>query len=154
VFVDPAIVSTYTPRDSARDLWRQYHRYGKGKAEMLWTNGRLPSWRPLAPAALVAGLAGATVFGATTGRWKPLIGASTAWVGLLAWVGRRSDEHAHMVMTAAGIMHVSYGAGVLRGLVTRPSIEGSRFQRMDSKETVQGGKSISPVSRRNGRHSP
>ncbi|HSK06672.1 MAG TPA: glycosyltransferase family 2 protein, partial [Acidimicrobiia bacterium] len=49
VFVDPSISSEYTPRDHPRALWRQYFRYGMGKAEMLWRNGAFPSWRPLAP---------------------------------------------------------------------------------------------------------
>ena len=57
VLVDPAIVSTYRPRETISDLWRQFYRYGLGKADMLYVNGEFPSWRPFAPLALILGLA-------------------------------------------------------------------------------------------------
>ena len=69
--VDPSIVSEYTPRENAGALWRQYFRYGMGKAEMLWRNGTLPSWRPLAPLALVLGFLLLTVVGLVTRFGRP-----------------------------------------------------------------------------------
>ena len=47
IVLDPAIRSTYRPRSSFRGLWRQFRRYGQGKAEMLYLNRRFPS-RPWA----------------------------------------------------------------------------------------------------------
>jgi succinoglycan biosynthesis protein ExoA len=120
VFVDPAIVTEYTPRDRPGSLWRQYFRYGLGKAEMLWVNGRFPSPRPLAPAALVVGLILAVVLGFATDRWWPLVAGGGAWLALLAWVGVRSGEAAPTVMLAAGIMHLAYGLGTVWGLVRGP----------------------------------
>jgi succinoglycan biosynthesis protein ExoA len=120
VFVDPAIVTRYTPRDRPGALWRQYFRYGLGKAEMLWANGRFPSARPLAPAALVLGLVSGAALGLATGHWWPLGAVVAAWSALLAWVGARSGEPFLLVMAAAGIMHLAYGLGTVWGLVRGP----------------------------------
>ncbi len=93
VYVDPSIVSEYTPRDHPGSLWRQYFRYGSGKAEMLWRNGSFPSWRPLAPLALVVGLTVLTVIGLVTQVWVPLLALAGLWLVLLIWValiGRRA----------------------------------------------------------------
>ena len=117
VFVDPSIVSEYAPRDDPGALWRQYLRYGMGKAEMLWRNGTLPSWRPLAPLGLVVGLLLLTVVGLVTQVWFPLSVLTGLWLLLLIWVALRSDESAPGVFAAAAIMHLGYGVGVLWGLV-------------------------------------
>jgi succinoglycan biosynthesis protein ExoA len=116
VYVDSSIVSEYTPRDRPADLWRQYFSYGMGKAEMLWRNGTLPSWRPLAPLGLVVGLLLLTVVGLVTQVWLPLLVLIGLWLLLLIWVALRSDEPAPGVFSAAAIMHVGYGVGVLWGL--------------------------------------
>ena len=120
VFVDPGIVSRYAPRDRPGPLWRQYFRYGLGKAEMLWANGRFPSHRPLAPALLVGGLGALGAYGAVRRRWLPPVAGMAAWAGLLGWVGVRSPEPAPRVMAAAGTMHVPYGLGTAWGLVRGP----------------------------------
>jgi succinoglycan biosynthesis protein ExoA len=117
VFVDPSIVSEYAPRDDPRALWRQYLRYGMGKAEMLWRNGTLPSWRPLAPLGLVVGLLLLTLVGLVTQVWFPLLVLTGLWLPLLIWVALRSHGPAPGVFSAAAIMHVGYGVGVLWGLV-------------------------------------
>jgi succinoglycan biosynthesis protein ExoA len=117
VYVDPAIISIYTPRDDARSLLRQYFRYGRGKSEMLWRNGRFPSLRPLAPLALVLGLLALGVFGWVSGVWWPLIVAALAWLLLLIWVAVRADEPASGVVLAAAIMHLGYGMGEFWGLL-------------------------------------
>jgi len=120
VFVDPTIVSTYRPRDAPGALWRQYFRYGLGKSEMLWFNGRLPSPRPLAPMSLVVGLLATLALGILSGLWWPLALALAGWVLLLTWVAVRSDESSWGVMSAAAIMHLSYGLGTVWGLIRGP----------------------------------
>lgn len=120
VVVDPVIHSEYTPRDNPRALWSQYFGYGLGKAEMLWVNGRLPSLRPLAPALLVAAIALTALLGLFTGVGWPLLVVLVAWLGLLAYVAIRSGESVPRVMTAATIMHVAYGVGLLYGVVRGP----------------------------------
>ena len=56
VLVVPEIRSSYRPRQTPGGLWRQFYRYGLGKADMLYINGEFPSWRPLAPLGLLIGL--------------------------------------------------------------------------------------------------
>src|SRR5206468_6546339 len=70
VVLDPGIRSAYFPRDTVRGLARQYANYGMAKASTLGKHRSLPSWRPLAPAALVAG---AVVAGVGTRGWRRLL---------------------------------------------------------------------------------
>lgn len=120
VHVDPAIVSAYRPRDTPGALWRQYLRYGLGKAEMLWLNRSLPSPRPLAPTILIFGLGATLVFGAVAAVWQPFIVLSGGWLLLLIWVGARSEVSPLGVVAAAGIMHLAYGVGMVWGLLRGP----------------------------------
>lgn len=120
VHVDPSIFSVYTPRDHPGALWRQYFRYGLGKAEMLWVNRTLPSWRPLAPLALVLGLIVLALVGLVAQLWGPLLLVATLWLLLLIWVAVKSDEPAPGVFLAAAIMHLSYGLGTVWGLIRGP----------------------------------
>lgn len=74
--LDPAIKSWYFPRQNPRALWRQYFNYGMCKASTLKKHRTLPYWRPLAPAALVVGLAGSLALSLTTRRLR--------WFGVTA----------------------------------------------------------------------
>ena len=120
VFVDPAIETVYSPRVSMASLWRQYWRYGRGKTEMLWLNGRLPSSRPLAPILLVLALALSLTVGFLAVSWWPLIAVIAVWLMTLLIVGGRSGESVALVVVAAGIMHVAYGLGAVVGFVRGP----------------------------------
>jgi glycosyltransferase involved in cell wall biosynthesis len=119
VFVDPAIRSWYRPRGSWREMAVQYWRYGRGKAELLRLNKRLPSLRPLAPSLLVAGLTFGTIIGVLW-TWIPLIALSIAWFCVLVAVAARAPSHRIVTSIAAGTMHVSYGIGAWVGLVSAP----------------------------------
>lgn len=119
VLLDPAIRSTYRPRETARGLWRQHHRYGVAKAEMLWLNGELPSARPLAPLALVVGLSiGLVLAGAGRRGWLTLL--LSAWGAALAVVALPSHDPPRTA-AAMGIMHLAYGAGLASGLLRGPA---------------------------------
>jgi glycosyltransferase involved in cell wall biosynthesis len=121
ILLDPAIKSTYLPRQSPGSLFRQFHKYGAGKADMLYLNGRWPSWRPLAPLLLVTTLIATFLLTAVTGiRW-PFWSLLALWlVALLmaARIARRPTERMR-VFFAAGVMHLAYGVGLLQGLVWR-----------------------------------
>ncbi|MCI0425445.1 MAG: glycosyltransferase family 2 protein [Actinobacteria bacterium] len=119
VYVDPEIVTLYTPRRTVRALWRQYWRYGQGKSEMLWANGRLPSWRPLVPMALVLALAAGFVVG-STGSWLPLVVVIALWLALLVVVALSGRPPTPLVIVAGGVMHLAYGLGAIWGLVRGP----------------------------------
>lgn len=128
VAFDPAIRSTYTPRETLRAFARQNWRYGIGKAEMLWLNGRLPSWRPLAPLALVCGLTAATLLaasGRSGARRAPLATLLAAWGGVVTAAAVRTGpaEPGVRPRTAAAVaaMHLAYGAGLTYGLLRGPA---------------------------------
>ena len=119
VHVDPAIESTYSPRNTPGRLWRQYWRYGQGKAEMLWLNGEFPSWRPFAPILLVSGLMVTLGVGLVGGRWLPLLVILASWLLVLA-VAAISRSGGFLTVVAAGVMHLAYGLGGLWGLLRGP----------------------------------
>lgn len=116
VVLDPSIRSVYRPRETWPALARQFFRYGRGKADMLFVNGVWPSWRPLAPLALVLGLAFGVLVG-VAGVWWPLLGLAALWLAalLVASNGRPLD------LVAAATMHLSYGWGLLSGLFRSPA---------------------------------
>jgi succinoglycan biosynthesis protein ExoA len=116
VLVDPGIRSTYQPRETVGGLWRQFYRYGLGKADMLYINGELPSWRPLAPLALVIGLVAGFVL-LLFGHPGLLTLGVSAWLIALG-IASRLDP---LVFVATGVMHVSYGLGLTRGLLRLPA---------------------------------
>lgn len=129
VVLDGDIVSHYFPRESPRALRRQYFNYGVAKASTLWKHRRLPTLRPLAPAALVA----ATALPLVTGRRRMALvppavhGAVCLWVAMQ--LGRDPGVAPHRAMAAIEICHWSYGVGFWsgvgrallgRGFVSRP----------------------------------
>ncbi len=123
VLLDPAIRSSYRPRDRWPALARQYYRYGWGKADMLYANRVLPSLRPLAPLALLLGLA---VAGATAAmsrlRW-PLYVILGAWGLVLAWVAVGAGGgigHRFRTLLATATMQLSYGGGLALGVLRGP----------------------------------
>lgn len=117
VLVDPAIHSTYQPRETIGGLWRQFYGYGLGKVDMLYVNGEFPSWRPLAPLALVIGLAAGLVLLVLGNPWLLVLGL-VAWLSSLGIAGHLDP----LVALATAVMHLSYGLGLIRGLFRRPSV--------------------------------
>jgi cellulose synthase/poly-beta-1,6-N-acetylglucosamine synthase-like glycosyltransferase len=120
VVVDPEIHSTYTPRQTPGALASQYFRYGQGKTEMLWANGRFPSWRPWGPLLLVLGIIIGIIIWLTTGFAWPLLVLLGAWLIVIGFVAVRAKASWWRVFVAAGIMHLTYGCGLLWGLVRGP----------------------------------
>jgi glycosyltransferase involved in cell wall biosynthesis len=116
ILVDPSIRSVYRPRETPRSLWRQFYRYGIGKMDMLFVNGRFPSMRPWGPLLLVLALI-VGVAAAAFGTVFPLLAVIGGWVAILLIAGRGRL----LVAAAAAIMQLSYGLGMLRGLLRSPS---------------------------------
>jgi succinoglycan biosynthesis protein ExoA len=118
VICDPAVRSDYTPRGTPRALWRQYDRYGLAKASSLETHRAFPSWRPVAPAVLVA----VAIIGLLTGRtWRrrsavPAIHALGCGV-IGVWVSRRESSDPLRATLVQEICHWSYGLGLWRGIL-------------------------------------
>lgn len=126
VLLDPTILSWYFPRESARALCRQYFNYGLGKASTLVKHGALPSWRPLAPAALVAAQ---TVAAFTARRWRWRWAIATVHLfscaSLALRVGRDPGVAPHRALVATLICHWSYGIGFWIGIYRWASGRGS-----------------------------
>jgi hypothetical protein len=116
VVLDPSIRSSYFPRETVRGLARQYANYGMAKASTLAKHRSLPSWRPLAPAALVA----ATAIGLVTQRgWRrlavPAVHAIAAGVASIP-LGQDPGVAPHRVVGVFEVCHWSYGLGFWSGV--------------------------------------
>jgi glycosyltransferase involved in cell wall biosynthesis len=123
VLLDPSIGSTYQPRDSWPALARQYFRYGWGKADMLYANRVLPSLRPLAPLTLVLGLTAGAVLAVTTSLRWPFPALLGLWIAALLWVGVGAGGgliHRVRTLLATALMQLSYGVGLLGGILRGP----------------------------------
>ena len=120
VVLDPLIVSRYQPRGDLVGLFRQFRRYGQGKAEMFWANGEFPSWRPLAPLTLVIVLMGTVIFAVASRNWLPLVAGLALWLvgSLIVFMPR--GRLAPAVAGVAAVMQVAYGLGLAWGLVRGP----------------------------------
>lgn len=116
VILDHAIRSLYRSRSTPTGLWRQFYRYGKGKAEMLYANREFPSLRPIAPLMLVGGLGLAASALPLFGWWWPLPLLAAVWLGYLglATAGRP------LTWAAAAIMQLANGSGIATGLLRGP----------------------------------
>ncbi|HEY3427536.1 MAG TPA: hypothetical protein VGK83_02600, partial [Acidimicrobiia bacterium] len=76
-----------------------------------------PSWRPLAPMALVVGLIALLVVGLATGWWVPLVALLVVWFLVVAIAAGGSP----LGVAAIAIMHSAYGIGLIRGLLRAPA---------------------------------
>lgn len=127
--LNPAIRSWYFPRQSPRALWRQYFNYGMCKASTLQKHRTLPYWRPLAPAALVAGLV-ASLLGAVGTRRPvlavlPLAGYVTATSAVAVRLSSEEGVDPPRALLAVWICHISYGLGFWAGI--RRILRGAPF---------------------------
>jgi GT2 family glycosyltransferase len=126
VVLDPSIVSAYFPRETPRSLRRQYANYGVAKASTLAKHGTLPTWRPLAPAALVASSLVLALFGR---RWWMRVAVPVAHASACAAVALRLGEDPgvapHRAFAVLQICHWSYGVGFWRGALRL--VTGRRF---------------------------
>ena len=117
IVLDPTISSKYRPRSSFRALWRQFWRYGRAKAEMLYLHGRFPSWRPVGPLLLLLGLSSAIGAGVVGWSWRPLLTLGATYLAAIIAGSARSPRPVRTT-AAMAIMHLSYGSGLSWGLLT------------------------------------
>jgi succinoglycan biosynthesis protein ExoA len=120
VWYEPSLRIGYAPRRSFGTLFRQYHRYGRGKADVFRKHPGAFRARHLAPLALVGGLVGGGVVGVfvpairiATAAGVGLYLVAAAIAGVSAARGRASPA---LVAIAFMVMHVAYGVGLLTGL--------------------------------------
>jgi len=116
VVLDPLIRSWYFPRETVRDLARQYANYGVAKASTLAKHRTLPTWRPLAPAALVAASTAALVLAKGSTRVAlPVVHAGVLGAASVR-IGQQPGVAPHRVLLAGLVCHWSYGVGFWRGI--------------------------------------
>jgi succinoglycan biosynthesis protein ExoA len=113
VWFDPDIRSTYRPRDSFLAFFRQYYRYGRGRAATVRKHPDSLRARQLAAPLLVLGL---------LSPWrKPValtyLAVVAAGAGTEARRGRRTGAG---LALALPVMHLAWGAGFLVGLIQGP----------------------------------
>ncbi|MEJ6490070.1 glycosyltransferase family 2 protein [Leucobacter sp. USCH14] len=130
VWFSPELRVTYWPRASLSDLARQFFATGTWRAVLVRKYGRANPWRFFAPGALVLGLAASTgglVLLAAgvlpwASAWPVLLVPGIAYLtGIVVATARIPDQRGvhDRILTAATLttMHVTWGAGFLRGIV-------------------------------------
>ncbi len=123
LLLDPQIVIEWECRQSVPDLYRQYVRYGRGKADVAALHPASMKARHAAAPVLVAWLGLATVValrrpGRGLAMASPYLAALTA---ASVRVGGRLDAGRDAVHVPAAFvaMHVGWGLGFWTGLITR-----------------------------------
>jgi succinoglycan biosynthesis protein ExoA len=116
---EPAIVTSYRPRSTLRTLARQFHDYGRAKADVLRATPESAKLRHLVPPAATLAVALAPALLATA-RGRRLVAVAAAGYSTLlvvAAVRSRPDRHdADPVAFVAAfpVMHLSWGSGFWR----------------------------------------
>jgi succinoglycan biosynthesis protein ExoA len=121
---DPTLEIAWECRQSVRDLARQYWRYGRGKAMAVRIEPGTASARHAVAPALCAWLAGALIAAPRAPRAAAAAVApyAAALAVASALVSRRVEPGSRRYVPAAfAAMHLSWGAGLWRGLLDRGS---------------------------------
>lgn len=145
VWLDPALRVTYWPRDTLSKLVRQFVATGIWRGELVRRHGGRHPVRYFAPPALVVASAASLVVlalqlaGALSGPLSAILGvvhlAPVLYLALLLALlvvpssGRTLADRATFALVIA-TMHVSWGAGFLRGVVVgaRDAVDRSRIE--------------------------
>jgi succinoglycan biosynthesis protein ExoA len=138
LLLDPSVRIQWRSRETLGELFRQYRRYGRGKATVARRHPASLRPRHLAAPALVATLAAA----ATIARRRPVLAAAAVAPYALALgaasviVAAREREHVRHLAGAFVAMHVGWGVGFWEGAIreaqARLSLRPSRI-RSDSR---------------------
>ena len=110
---EPTIRSTYKPRGSLRAVTRQFYRYGRSRAATVRRHPGSIAPRQLVAPLLLAGL---------LSPWRrPALAAYAAVLAVAAAdQGRRAPRAVPGLLLTLPAMHLPWGAGFFRGLVTGP----------------------------------
>jgi succinoglycan biosynthesis protein ExoA len=110
IWLDCSIRSTYTPRADLPALARQFYRYGLSRAATMRRHPRSVRVRQLAPPLLAAGL---------MSPWRPWVATTylSTVIARAALEARRDPRACPGFAVAAPVMHISWAAGLLGGLI-------------------------------------
>lgn len=112
---------TYFPRATPAALARQYWRYGLGRARTFRKHGERLHPRQMLPPIILVAVVGGLLLAPLT-PWALLLPSGYLLLGLIvgALLARQlSDPAALAAPVALAAMHLSWGAGFLRGLLSR-----------------------------------
>ena len=121
IWLEPDASIVYFPRTRPLALWRQYFRYGIGRARNLRRHRMRPHLRQLAPLAVPAALALLPL-----AAWHPVFALpAIAWLilclSLGALIGVRKGGGWRMAAgAAAAIMHAAWAFGFIAELIRNP----------------------------------
>ena len=119
---EPQMVIRWHCRQSIADLYRQYHRYGKGKVDVAWLHPESLHVRHVAPPAFVAGaVLGLAVAARKPGRWLAMMAPYGLAVTAESLRSGRQLQGAgeRLRLPAAFVaMHVGWGVGFWSGVRT------------------------------------
>ena len=121
IWLEPAAAIVYFPRTRPIALWRQYYRYGIGRARNLRRHRMRPHLRQLVPLAVPAALALLPL-----AAWHPVFALpAVAWLVLCLTLGavigaRQGGGWRLAAGVAAAIMHAAWAFGFIAELIGNP----------------------------------
>ena len=133
IWLEPAAALTYFPRSSVSALWKQYRRYGQGRARNLRRHRMTPRLRQLVPLAVPAALALLPfalihpIFALPALAWAVLCLGFGSLVGLRAGGG-----FALLAGVAAMTMQLSWAVGFLIEWIGNPRSAAPRYGLADT----------------------
>lgn len=128
IWLEPALALTYFPRSTVGALWRQYRRYGQGRARNLRRHRMRPRVRQMVP--LVVPLAIALL---AFSWWHPVLAVpALAWAGLCLGLGlvvglRAGGGWAVFAGVAAMTMQLAWATGFLLEWLGNPASASPRY---------------------------
>lgn len=115
VWFDPELRVDYRPRGSLRSLARQYFHYGRAKRQMARKHPGSLRWRQVAAPAVVSVISG-SILASIVWPWALIFpGGYLIGLELFAAVTTKRPELSIATAAALATMHLSWGAGFLRG---------------------------------------
>lgn len=128
IWLEPSGALTYFPRRSVISLWKQYMRYGQGRARNLLRHHMRPKLRQMVPLLVPVALAMAAlwplhpIFVLPAAIWSLLC----VCVGLAVGI-RAGGGWALAAGVAAAVMQLSWALGFMREWLTRPAEGAARY---------------------------
>lgn len=128
IWLEPSGALTYFPRPSVRLLWRQYFRYGIGRARNLRRHRMRPKIRQLVPLLVPT----AFVLSALSPISLLFVLPLAAWLALTIFVGvviglRQGGGWALAAGLAAAVMQLSWALGFITEWITNPAAGQAKY---------------------------
>ncbi|MEM9233047.1 MAG: glycosyltransferase family 2 protein [Pseudomonadota bacterium] len=119
IWLDAGIRLDYFVRKSPRTLWRQYWRYGRGRADHVRKHLVAPKLRQLIPVIHVLGLAYAAAFLTMTsfGWAYPAVYGGTIFAAGIWATARHKTVCGLMAPLVLATMHTAWGLGFIREMI-------------------------------------